>query len=345
VAFLKKLFCGKDASFYLNKGNRLLAEGRYAEAKVAYGDALEKLGSDDGTLRNEITTRRGEAGDALAVVNLEEAEHCLNGGDAVKALDHLELARDFAVAREVRGRIDQLFRRLGSASLPPPLPDTPETSASSACAGGSCGTTVAFSEPPPVATDQHLSSEERFELMTAALPDDLPRRYRAIGARFAEAYLLSHDGDDEAAARILGSITIPVSQDIIFYELALIRHRQGTISECESLLRQALRANDRNPLCYLALVDLCLGTGRPEEALSTLDTMIALELIPAQALMVRGDILEHLGQDGKALESYALLLETPYKKDAATKIIPILERLGRSDEARQLFSRYVKGCC
>ena len=83
MAFLKNLFGGKDASFYLNRGNRLFAEGRYAEAKVAYGDALEKLGSDDGTLRDEITTRRGEAGDALAIVNLEEAEHCLIGGDAV----------------------------------------------------------------------------------------------------------------------------------------------------------------------------------------------------------------------------------------------------------------------
>jgi tetratricopeptide (TPR) repeat protein len=342
---LKNLFRGKDASFYLDKGNRLFTDGRYAEARIAYGDALEKIGSDDGTLRDEITKRRGEAGDALAIVNLEEAEHCLNGGDAVKALDHLELARDFAVAREVRGRVDQVLRRLGSASLPPQLPDTTDSSASCACAGGTCGTTEAFSEPSPASTDQHLSPDERFELMTAALPDDLPRRYRAMGARFAEAYLLSHDGDDKAAARILEAITIPGSQDIIFYELALIRHRQGTISECESLLRQALRANDRNPLCFLAMVDLCIGTGRPEEALSTLDTMIALELLPAQALMVRGDILEHLGQDGKALESYALLLETPYKKDAATKIIPILEKLGRGDEARQLFTQYVKGCC
>ena len=345
MAFLKNLFGGKDAGFYLDKGNRLFAEGRYAEARVAYGDALEKLGSDDSTIRAEITTRRSEAGDALAVINLKEAEHCFNAGDSVKALDHLELARELAVGGEVRGRVDLLMRRLGSESPTAHLSDTPESSASCDCASGSCGTAVAFDKPPPSDTDQHLSTEERFELMTAALPDDLPRRYRAMGARFADAYLLSHDGDDEAAARILEAITTPVSQDIIFYELALIRHRQGSIRDCESLLRQAMRANDRNPLCYLALVDLSIGTGRPEEALSILDTMIALELLPAQALMVRGDILEHLGQDEKALENYVLLLDSPYKKDAAMKIIPILERLGRGDEARQLFSRYVKGCC
>ena len=322
-----------------------LAEGRYAEARLCYGDALDRLGADDASLRDEITARQGEAGDALAVVNLEEAERCLNDGDAVKAHDHLELAREFAVAPEVADRVALLSRRLAATATTTPSPDSPENDASCACAGGSCTPADALFETQPAASDGHLSPEERFELMTAALPEDLPRRYRALGARFAEAYLLSHDGDDEAAARILASITIPASQDIILYERALIRHRQGDQRECESLLRQAFRTNDRNPLCYLALVDLYVGSERPEEALALLDTMIAMELLPAQAIMVKGDIQEHLGLDEKALDSYAVLLESPYKKDAATKIIPILEKLGRGDEARQIFTRYVKGCC
>jgi tetratricopeptide (TPR) repeat protein len=346
VAFFKNLFGGKDARSYLDKGNRLLAEGRYAEARGCYGEALDRVGSDDGSLRDEITTGLGEAGDALAVINLEEAERYLIDGDAAKALDHLELAREFAVAPEVCLRVDGLSRRLTAAATNPHSPDSPEKDAScSSCAGGSCNPEEILLDPPPVASDGHLSPEERFELMTAALPEDLPRRYRAMGPRFAEAYLLSHDGDVDGSARILESITIPASQDIIFYERAVIRHRHGDTRECETLLRQAYRANDRNPLCCLALVDLYVGTDRPEEALALLDTMIAVELLPAQALMIKGDIQEHLGLDGQALDSYAILLESPYKKDAATKIIPILEKLGRSDEARQLFTQYVKGCC
>ena len=346
MAFLRNLFGGKDARFYLDKGNRLLAEGRYAEARGCYGDALERLGTDDGSLRDEISARLGEAGDGLAVVNLEEAERCLNDDDGVKALDHLELAREFAVAPDVGNRVDQLSRRLAATATATLAPDSPEGDAACAsCAGGTCTPGDAFFEPQPDASDGHLSAEERFELMTAALPEDLPRRYRALGARFAEAYLLSHDGDDEAAARMLASITIPASQDIILYERALIRHRQGDPRECETLLRQAFRTNDRNPLCYLALVDLYVGTGRPEEALALLDTMIAVDLLPAQAFMMKGDIQEHLGLDGQALDSYSVLLESPYKKDAASKIIPILEKLGRGDEARQIYTRYVKGCC
>lgn len=343
MAFFKNLFGGKDARFYLDRGNRLLTDGRYAEARSNFSDALDKLGADDGSLRDEITAKRGEAGDALAGVNLDEAEHSLNEGDAVKALDHLELAREFAVTPEVLHRLGLLSRRLATPTLPT---DSSEKDAScSSCAGGSCGPTEAGGELQPAATDGHLSPEERFELMTAALPEDLPRRYRALGARFAEAYLLAHDGDGSAALRILASITIPASQDIILYEQALIRHQQGDQRECESLLRQAFRANDRNPLCYLAMVDLYVGTDRLEEALALLDTMIAVELLPAQALMMKGDIQENLGLDGQALDSYAILLESPYKKDAASKIIPILEKLGRSDEARQIFTRYVKGCC
>lgn len=349
MAFFKNLFGGKDARFYLDKGNRLLAEGRYAEARGCYDDALDKIGADDGSIRDEIVAGKGAAGDALAVVNLDEAERCLNEGDAVKALDHLELAREFALAPEVNHRVDLLSRRLSApapTTLPAGFPEKDASCASSSCAGGSCNPAAdALSVPPPAASDGHLSPEERFELMTAALPEDLPRRYRALGGRFAEAYLLSHDGDDEAAARILASITIPASQDIILYERALIRHRQEDPRECEALLRQAFRANDRNPLCCLALVDLYVGTERAEEALALLDAMIAEELLPAQALMIKGDIQEHLGLDGQALDSYAVLLESPYKKDAATKIIPILEKLGRGDEARQIFTQYVKGCC
>lgn len=346
MAFFKNLFGGKDARFYLDRGNRLLTDGRYAEARSNFSDALDKLGADDGSLRDEITIRQGEAGDALAMVNLDEAEHSLNDGDAVKALDHLELAHEFAVTPEVLHRVGLLSRRLAATATPTLPTDFSEKDAScSSCAGGSCGPADTGSELPPAATDGHLSPEERFELMTAALPEDLPRRYRALGARFAEAYLLAHDGDGAAALRILASITIPASQDIILYEQALIRHQQGDPRECESLLRQAFLANDRNPLCYLAMVDLYVSTNRPEEALALLDTMIAEELLPAQALMIKGDIQENLGLDGQALDSYAILLESPYKKDAATKIIPILEKLGRSGEARQIFTRYVKGCC
>jgi tetratricopeptide (TPR) repeat protein len=345
VAFFKNLFGGRDARYFIDKADRKMAEGRFAEARGFYGDALEKLGIDDSALREMVMRRQGEAGDALAVVNLEEAEHCLNGGEIIKAQSHLDLAREYAQTPETCGRVEQLARCLARPDTPvTPASSDGETGSSCACTGSACAPPEPLSEPP-AATDGHLSPEERFELMTAALPEDLPRRYRALGARFAEGYLLAHDGFDEAAARLLGSLSLPAAQDIILYELAIIRHRQGDIRDCESLLRQALRANDRNPLCYLALVDLCVGTDRPEEALSLLDTMIAVELLPAQALMIKGDIMDHLGREEQALESYACLLESPHKKEAATKIIPILEKLGRGDEARQVFTRYVKGCC
>ncbi len=346
MAFFKNLFGGKDPRSSLQKGIRLLSEGRYAEARGCLEDAAERLGGDDGALRGEIAARQEEAGDALAGMNLEEAERCLDDGDVAKAHDHLELARRFAVAKSLRDRTVQLSRRLTAmTAVTDPADSTEQEGSCGSCSGGASSPGKSSAEPQPAASDGHLSAEERFELMTAALPDDLPLRYRALGGRFAEAYLLSHDGDDEAAARILGSITIPASQDIILYELALIRHRLGEQRECEALLRQALRVNDRNSLCCLALVDLFAGTGRSEEALLLLDAMISGELLPAQALMIRGDLQEQLGMEGEALEGYARLLETSYKKEAATKIIPILEKLGRGEEARRIFKQYIKGCC
>ncbi len=342
MSFLRNLFGGKDSRTHLDKGNRLLAEGRYAEARFCYDDALERLGSDETSLRDEIMARMGEAGDALAVINLEEAERCLAEGEADKARVHLDLAREFAVTSENATRVTNLSRRLSDGMPIGVVPRVQDVNCGS-CASGSLAPTQ--EDALSVATDGHLSSEERFELMTAALPEDLPVRYRALGSRFAQAYLLVHDGDDTAAAQIFASITIPAFQDIILYERALIVHRQGEMRGCEKLLRESLSVNDRNPLCCMALVDLWVTTDRAGEALNLLDYMIAAELMPIQAIMTKGDIQEHLGMEEGALASYALLLETPGKKDAAIKIIPILEKLGRSEEARHVFKQYVKGCC
>lgn len=42
--FLKKLFnFGKDYNHYLEKGDRYLADERFADARNAYGEALEKI--------------------------------------------------------------------------------------------------------------------------------------------------------------------------------------------------------------------------------------------------------------------------------------------------------------
>ena len=341
MALFRNLFGGRDARSCFEKGSRLLTEGRYAEARGWFDDALERAG-DDPALREEIRSRQGEAAEGLALLNLAEAERFLAEGEDVKARDHLELARSFATAPETVSRTEQLLRRPEAAvTAPAPAEQPGHGSACGSCASTSC----APAEPHPVASDGHLSPEERFELMTAALPEDLPRRYRDIGGRFAEAYLLAHDGDDTSAVAILETITDPAVQDIILYERALASHRGGDLRRCEGLLRQAFRANDRNPLCFLALVDLCAGTGRTGEALDLLGAMIDRELLPEQALMMRGDLQEQLGYDEEAVASFALLLSSPHKKEAASRIIPILEKLGRSDEARQLFTRYVKGCC
>lgn len=344
VSFLSKLFGGKDAPHYLEQGNRYFVDGRFSDARHAYMDALEKLGTDDAALRVELDRKLGETGDALAGINLTEAEWCFTAGDTVKARDHLELAAELAVAPEMKQRVELCLQRCAAPATTALTNDASE-GASCSCSGGSCAPPAAPDEQSIVLSDEHLSSEERFELLTAALPDDLPKRYRALGDRFREGYLLAHSGSEAAAVKLLQSLDIPAARDIILYELALICHNAEDLAQCESLLRQALALNDRNVLCYLALVDLCTGTGRYDEALALLGTMTEHNLQPAQAQMIRGDILEHLGQDEPALESYAGLLGGIHKKEAATRIIPILERLGRVAEARQVFAQYVKGCC
>lgn len=345
MAFWKNLLGSKNSSTYLAKGDRLLVGGDFAEAKLLYERALEAVGADCESLTIDIVRKRNEASDGLAKLNLREAERCLADGHTVKLYEHLELAAQFACSAEMVEQIST-FRLCADASSVTGGTHLMPAENKAGCAACIDHTSAqAVPELEISSFEEHLSREERFEIMVSVLPDDLPQRYSSLGGMFVDAYLLSNSGDHAAAGEMLQSISDKTCQDIVLYEMALIRHRQGKIQECEQLLLDALQANDRNALCCLALVDLYVTADRYMDAVKLLESMVANGVQSDQAHMMLGDIQECLGNDDDSLQRYALLLGTKYKKDAATKIIAVLERQGKSDEARQVYSRYLKGCC
>jgi len=74
--------------------------------------------------------------------------------------------------------------------------------------------------------------------------------------------------------------------------------------------------------------------------------MISTGLIPDQARLMLGDVYLLL-QDGKrAEECFSQLLSAPgVARQAAERLIPMLEKQGRSEEAAYLAKKFAKGCC
>jgi tetratricopeptide (TPR) repeat protein len=339
--FLKKFFT-KDFHYFLDKGDKYFADERYADARHAFQEALQKAtegAPGGGDARQGIIRKLSATGDKLGLMNLAEAEYALAHGDSAKADEHLSLVLEFSEDTNIRVKAEKLISALTRDEAPPD-----SSHASHNCSG--CSTENAAESEVGHGSGEHLSSRERFELFIQTLPEGLPERYSALGEQFARGYLLVHDGEERAGTVIFQELLSEDESDILLYELALIQYRNGNAAECETLLRRAIAVNDTNPLCYLGLVQLLADTGRFADTLQLLNYMIDHNYLIEQALIFLGDVYLKMGDEEKAMEGYTRAIGCPAAaKAAAERLVPLLQKLGRQDEAVFLVKKYLKGCC
>lgn len=340
MSFLKNLF-SRDFRYYRERGERLVQAERYAEAREAFLAALERLDAvseEERDVEREIRARTAFCGNSLASLNLEEAAHALNGGDSRKAEDHLRLAIELAEDVTIREKAENLLHSLAREGEVAPQAQTGES-----CSG--CGTNGCKTDTESDSHEGGLSLGEKFELLIQTLPGNLPERYAGLGEKFATGYVRANDGETAAALEIFEELTDREENDILLYETAVLHHREGDAAASERLLRRAFDLNRVNPLCSLALVQLLTEAARFDEAIPVLQHMIAESILPEQARLFLGDVYQRLGEEEKAIDQYANALSSPLQREAAERLVPLLERRGRTDEAAGLSRRFLKGCC
>jgi len=342
--FLKKLFTfGKDYNHYLEKGDRYLADERFADARNAYGEALEKIEASGEATPSRIEAVRQKialTGNMLGRLSLVEAEYALSSGDRIKAGEHLRIIMDLADDPTLRERSESLLTGLDSEASEV-THDTAVTTCGS-CEGRAAGT----GDDDQPAMDDTITKEDRLALYFQTLPGDLPERYAGMGEEFARGCHLNLAGDEEAALRVFEGLSLDTDNDILNYEKAILSYHKGDSGKCEHLLLEALGLNPVNPLCNIGLAQLYTEIGRGPEALQVLERMIASDLLPEQARMMQGELYTLLQDEPNAVESYSKLLTSPkFAREAAERIVPILERQGRNEEAAYLVKKYAKGCC
>lgn len=340
--FLKRLFkFGRDYRHYLEKGDSCMAAEQYADARNAYLDALEKLGDGaDPSLSGSIRQKIAMAGDMLGRLNLVEAEHALAVGNRKKAEEHLQVVLDLADDSNLRETAERMLSAPAAEAA-----GVARMEAVSGCAG--CGVSAAETD-----TDEHheaegsISREDRLALHFQTLPGDLPERYAGMGEKFARGCMLNLEGDGAGALRVFEELSSAGEDDILDYEKAILYYQQGDADSCERLLVKALGLNPGNPLCNIGLVQLYTETGRGPEALGVLARMIASGVVPEQAMLMQGELYALLDDEPNAIETYSKLLAAPqYAREAAVRIIPLLQRQGRDQEAAYLTKKFAKGCC
>ena len=337
--FISRLF-SKSPSDLLAKGDRYMESDSYFDARTCYEDGLRLCsGKDDsGDLKPVFSERIDTCNRGLAECNLYEAECAHARGDVVKAIDHLELVKTLTYDSVIREKAEMLLLNYSQ-----PDSDHSEQVSISSCAScaGSSGSECSDSTEP----DDSLSPREYYELLIHQLPEEQYRRYAELGEDFAYAYIAASRDEHHEALSALDKCFNTLPHDIYWYEKGKVQHRLGNDDEAEEHLRRAVQLNGANSLAWITLALVLRENNRFQDALATIESMAAEQIMPEQALLLRADIYEATGDHDGAVNLYVELLQTPYARAAAEKLYGILLEIGRHSDAATIFKKYLNKSC
>lgn len=345
--FFNKFF-KKNYKQLRETGDAHLAAGRFADARLSYQEALEAVttATDPESERNYLASRISQSGNRLAEMNITEAEAAIRGGDVKKGQDHVSLALGLADDVTIREKAEMLLRQQPEEGVVKSHDHKRSghhgSHGCSSCSSSHGGGGSDFTPDLP----EHMQSEEQFQLLIHTLPGNLPKRYEALGEKFAKAYLLAHSDDLKSALALYKELLSLGENDILLCEIALLEYRLGIPGRCESLLLRALTLDDGNPLVHLSLAQLYIDTRRFSESVPVLAGMMEREILHDQAMLMLGDVYAMMGRADEAIETYTRGLQLPaLKKVSAERLVQVLTAQNRTEEAAYLFKTYLKGCC
>ena len=341
--FFKKFF-SKSFEQVLSKADSLFNNGHYADARQYFLDALEKVQGSANEVqdRSQIHKMIAKCGNFLAEMNICEAEAAIRSGNSQKASEYLELSLELADDVMIKESAERLIFSLTKLSTS--ATDNLEPAEKKACS--SCSSSHQHTHETSDILPDHLHSHEQYQLFINTLPGDLPQRYASLGEEFAEAYLLAHSDNISEALNKFRQLLSTDDNDIILYEIAILEYKEGRRGVCESLLRKAIKLNAGNPVCNLSLAQLFVDSGRFDEAVDLLKSMMDRMIMYDQSLVMLADVYTLKGDQESAINLLSSgLLMPALKKASAEKLVSILAYQGRDEEAEYLVKTYLKGCC
>jgi tetratricopeptide (TPR) repeat protein len=339
---LKKLF-SKNPADLLARGDRLLGERHFYEARCAFEDAQRLILGANGThagddLLSACEKRIKCANHALAELNIGEAEFALGRGLHDKALEHLELAKSLTDDAELREKAE------GLAALCRENDDeVSETVSAGGCA--SCSSCAPEDRVTDESSDVTMPLMEYYDLLIQQLPREMYEHYTNLGEEFAAMYVAASANRHDDALRLLEEWYTGSSHDIYCYEKGMILFRLGMADAAEVCLRDAIGANGSNSLAHLGLALMLVEGKRLREAAQQLDSMMSAGILAEQSRLLRADVHLLAGDTGQAIDMYSGLLNTSTVRIAAERLHEVLVQCGRSNDAEYIVKRYLGGCC
>ena len=341
MSILKKLF-SKNPADLLDRGDRLLDDCHFYEARCAYEDARRLLLGSNGAHCGEdllaaCDKRIGNANRELAKLNIGEAESALIRGQHDKALEHLELAKSLTDDDELREMAEEM-----AVLCRGNVEEVKETVSASGFA--SCGSCAPENHVTDESSDVTMPLMEYYDLLIQQLPREMYKRYSDLGEEFAAMYVAASGNRHNDALRLLEEWYAGSSCDIYCYEKGMILFRLGQADEAEACLRDAIGANGANSLANLGLALMLVEGQRLHEAGQQLEAMMSAGILAEHSRLLRADVHLLAGDTDQAIEMYSGLLNTPSVRTAAERLHDVLVQCGRSNDATYIVRRYLGGC-
>lgn len=334
MSLLRKLFGGGDPLEPLRRSSRQKA---WADV-LARGESLDPDRLDP-SARDEFEKLVYEAGDALAELNLFEAEACLRSGNKERAAEHLALAAAQARSEGIKQRISG-SRSAPGRTAPPAAPiPVPVAKASSCCPSG-CGSGGGHSE----AHAKELDEAVRMELIVTAYPPEWARRYGSLHGHLRRAVLLAHEGEESEALEAFDQVPVSDRDDLFHFERGAVLARRGNVDQARQDLENALAINPEHLLARETLIDIDFARGDLQAAEARLQTLLDRGEAPGFAYGRLAAIEASRGQIEAALAHGRQALACGSDPQVVLLTAALLERDGNAAEAEAVLGRLPTGC-
>lgn len=331
MAFFK-WFGGKTAAEHEKRADEYAGEAAWGKAKLEYEKALDKFESQperSAADNQRVLDKIRQSRLALAEQHLQSSRDLMEAGYDEDAAELLELALELSGNSPTREQIETLLHQTRPAAGVP------------ATAGDENDIEVAELSQTTAPTEDH------FWVLCSMLPEELQDIYSGYGPAFREGYVALHQGEFQKAAESLDQAlhSMPEDGSYITIELAGAYFNLGRIDEARRLSEEFIQHHpDALPgyelLCEIYWEQENFGAARHllENCPEPLHATVAYVILYGETLRGETEYSQASDWFNEHLQRHG------WNDKIALALAGVYEQSGESDQALDLYSRYIGNC-
>jgi tetratricopeptide (TPR) repeat protein len=331
---LLRLFSGKTPETYERKGDALVRDQMWGEAKLAYESAIDlmsKRSIDDPDMAGRLGEKLDQTKDSLAREHHRDALELMDADCMQEAHELFTLAFELTKDQQLKEELAHKIRQTTVQDI--------------ALLNGSDKTYSVEhpSEADPFAND----TDDLFSLLLARLPEEVQQAYQGYGEHFKQGYLALNQGAFDRAVSYLklAAQENVSSRSLVPLELATAYVNSGQAETARHLLEKLVQQHPDLLPAYQLLCEIYWEHQQFDKALELLDSLAPDLAKSVVAFQIRGETLLQAARYDEAVTYFQDLHEIyGWHEPFVIGLARSHEGLGRVNEARDVYRSVIRQC-